>query len=208
MLFTQHALGDRVQGNWPAIIYPAAAIAAGGLSAPIWARMLRPALALGLALTFLVYLQAATPLLPVPAGIDPIARQLAGWDGLAERVDAIRRQAGAAFVAADDYGVAAELARALPPRVTVIGVDARWTLTDLPRAIPAGHVGILVRSAHRGSELDEPPWRNPTEIGETARKSGDATVELFRLYRVVMAGDSVPAVGPAAAMRRSRLARN
>ena len=194
VLFTQHALGDRVQGNWPAVIYPAAAVAAGGLSAPIWARMIQPALALGLAVTLLVYLQAGMAPLPVPADIDPITRQLAGWDALADRLDTIRRQAGADFVAADDYGVAAELARALPPHVAVIGVDGRWTLTDLPRAIPAGQVGILVRSAHRGSELDEPLWRNPTEIGETARKSGDATVELFKLYRVVMAGDRVAAV--------------
>ena len=114
MLFTQHALGDRVQGNWPAVIYPAAAIAAGGLSAPIWRRMLPPSIALGLGITLLVYLQAGTALLPVPAGVDPIARQLAGWDTLAVQVDAVRRQAGADFVAADQYGVAAELARTLP----------------------------------------------------------------------------------------------
>ncbi|HEX4172901.1 MAG TPA: glycosyltransferase family 39 protein, partial [Acetobacteraceae bacterium] len=30
-LFTQHAFGDRVQGNWPAIIYPAAVIGAAAL---------------------------------------------------------------------------------------------------------------------------------------------------------------------------------
>ena len=156
VLFTQHALGDRVQGNWPAVIYPAAAVAAGGLSAPDLGAhdAAGPGTRSGPHAAGVS--AGGMPLLPVPAGIDPIARQLAGWDGLADRVDAIRRQAGAAFVAADDYGVAAELARALPPRVTVIGVDGRWTLTDLPRAIPAGQVGILVRSAHRGSELDEP----------------------------------------------------
>jgi hypothetical protein len=31
LIFVQHASGDRVQGNWPAIIYPALAIAAGRL---------------------------------------------------------------------------------------------------------------------------------------------------------------------------------
>jgi 4-amino-4-deoxy-L-arabinose transferase-like glycosyltransferase len=31
LVFLQHATGGRVQGNWPAIIYPALAIAAGGL---------------------------------------------------------------------------------------------------------------------------------------------------------------------------------
>ena len=40
LVFLQHALGDRVQGNWPAILYPAAAIAAAGLTAPIWRKAL------------------------------------------------------------------------------------------------------------------------------------------------------------------------
>ena len=99
---------------------------------------MRPSVALGLAVTLLVYLQAGTALLPMPAGVDPIARQLAGWDALADQVDAVRRQAGAEFVAADEYGVAAELARTLPPGVTVIAVDTRWSLTDLSRAHPGG----------------------------------------------------------------------
>ena len=92
VLFIQHALGDRVQGNWPAVIYPAASIAAAGLSAPIWERLFRPAIALGLVVTLLVYLQAGVALLPLPAGIDPIARQLAGWDSLADQVDAVARR--------------------------------------------------------------------------------------------------------------------
>ena len=41
-VFVQHALGDRVQGNWPAILYPAAAVAAAGLGGPALAA---PALA-------------------------------------------------------------------------------------------------------------------------------------------------------------------
>src|SRR5690348_7246849 len=42
LVFLQHALGDRVQGNWPAIIYPALVVAAGGLEQirhtffPLW----------------------------------------------------------------------------------------------------------------------------------------------------------------------------
>ena len=194
VLFTQHALGDRVQGNWPAIIYPAAGVAAGALCAPIWTRMMRPSIALGLAITLLVYLQAATTLLPVPAGVDPIARQLAGWNTLAEQVDAVRRQVGADFVAADEYGVAAELARSLPRGVTVIGIGTRWSLTDLPRAIPEGQIGVLVRSTRRSSEFNEAAWPQPVETAQAARKRGDETVEAFRLYRVAMAGNGENAV--------------
>jgi len=175
-LFTEHALGDRVQGNWPAVIYPAAAVAAGGLRAPPWGRLMPPAIALGLGITLLVYLQASVPLLP--ANIDPIARQLAGWDAFAVEVEAARRQTGAGFVAADQYGVAAELARTLPNGVSVIGVDARWGQTDFPRAVVAGQVGILVSSAARHDS------EGLTEIGAVARRRGDATIEVLRLYRV------------------------
>ena len=94
VLFVQHALGDRVQGNWPAILYPAAAIAAAGLHSRRWLRLRWPAVALGLAITLLVYVQATSFVLPFPPRIDPIARELAGWDGLARSVDAARQAPG------------------------------------------------------------------------------------------------------------------
>ncbi len=55
LVFVQHAVGDRVQANWPAIIYPAATICAASLGWGLW----RPATALGLAVTALVYVQGA-----------------------------------------------------------------------------------------------------------------------------------------------------
>jgi 4-amino-4-deoxy-L-arabinose transferase-like glycosyltransferase len=187
-LFAEHALGDRVQGNWPAVIYPAAAIAAGGLRAPIWRRLMPAAIALGLGITLLVYLQAGVPLLP--AGMDPIARQLAGWNAFAVQVEAARQQAGADFVAADQYGVASELAHTMPSGASVIGVQSRWAQTGLPRADLAGQSGILVSSARRDSEPDPTPWSNLTEIGQVERRRGADAVELFRLYRVSAAANA------------------
>ncbi|MEJ0016583.1 MAG: glycosyltransferase family 39 protein [Acetobacteraceae bacterium] len=194
VLFTQHTLGNRVQGNWPAVIYPAAIIAAAGLLAPAWRRLTTPAVALGLGLTLLVYLQAGTALLPLPARLDPIAMQLSGWPGLAARIDAARLRAGATFVAADQYGVAAELARHLPPDVPVVGVEQRWTQIGLPRADVAGRTGLLIRSTRRGPELEGIPWPAPVEIGEVERQRDGEAVETFRLYRVVPAGNSAIAV--------------
>ena len=57
LILVQHALGDRVQANWPAILYPAAAIAATGLGRR-WQRLFAPAAILGLALTAVVWIQA------------------------------------------------------------------------------------------------------------------------------------------------------
>jgi 4-amino-4-deoxy-L-arabinose transferase-like glycosyltransferase len=180
-VFTQHAFGDRVQGNWPAIIYPAAAVAAAGLSALRWRRLFQPAIALGLAITALVYAQAWFAPFHIPPGVDPIALRLAGWDRLAVTVDTARRDSGADFVAVDQYGVAAELARGLPAPVPVIGVEPRWAWFNLPSASLAGRVGILVRSARRDADFDRSGWASVTELTVVAR----GAAEQFRLYRVV-----------------------
>jgi 4-amino-4-deoxy-L-arabinose transferase-like glycosyltransferase len=195
-VFTEHALGDRVQGNWPAILYPAAVIAAGGLRRRIWDRLLPAALALGLAITLLVYFQAGVRLLPLPASIDPIVRQLDGWDALAAQVaDAVRAQPDLVFVAADQYGVAAELARTLPADIPMIGVDGRWEQTGLPRIGVAGKIGILVSTARiAAGEPAAARWSYLTKIGTASRRRGSETVEVFWLYRVTGPDHAIAAV--------------
>jgi 4-amino-4-deoxy-L-arabinose transferase-like glycosyltransferase len=180
ILFLEHALGDRVQGNWPAIIYPAAAIGTVSLQAPAWRRLWSPAVILGFAITLLVYAQASFNLLPLPIRLDPIALILSGWDKFAGQISAIRQQAEATYIASDEYGVAAELAHALP--APVIGVDPRWSLMNLPHAAVAGQVGILV---HSGSgEPDRTPWSTMTELGDLTRG-----LQKFRVYRVTAAAN-------------------
>ena len=188
LLFIQHALGDRVQGNWPAIIYPAATLAAASLQTPVWRRLYPPAIVLGFGITLLVYLQTLLPL-PLPVRLDPIARQLDGWDTLAAQVDDVRRRQGAAFVAADQYGVAAELARELPAGVTVIGAEPRWELFTLPRANLGGQPGILVRSARRAPP-NTADWLSIVPSGHAQRSRGTQMIEDYRLYRVAPSGES------------------
>lgn len=190
-LFAQHALGDRVQGNWPAILYPAAALAAAGLDGPRWLRLRWPAVGLGLAITLLVYVQATSFALPIPARIDPIARQLAGWDGLARSVDAARRGQGAAFVGSDEYGVAAELARALPDDTPMLGVAPRWRLFRLPPADLRDAAGLLVR---RDGSRAPVGWREAHLAGEVARTGQGVVVQRLSLWRVEGALPSLPAV--------------
>jgi len=190
VLFLQHALGDRVQGNWPAILYPAASIAAAGLDTQRWIRWRKPAVALGFAITLLVYLQAATFALPLPARADPVARQLAGWPELARSVDAIRRAQGAACIASDEYGTAAELARALPPDVVALAVGRRWRLFSLPP--PPGNEGSCILVRRPGGS---PPagWRVADPLGGVSRISGTSTVQRFALWRVAEPLASLPA---------------
>jgi 4-amino-4-deoxy-L-arabinose transferase-like glycosyltransferase len=185
LVFMQHAIGDRVQGNWPAIIYPALAVAAGGLlpSRRWWIG----ASALGFAITALAYVQAATGLVPLPPRLDPIAMRLAGWDNLAAQVRMFQNSTGASYVAADGYALASELAWWLPADARVAGADERWKLTTLPAAPIAGKAGLLVRDARRTDPPDPTMWTSAQRIG-TATRGGMPGGD-FAVYRVTSGGD-------------------
>ena len=183
-VFMQHALGDRVQANWPAILYPAAALAAAGLAPRGWAL----ASLLGLALTAPVYLQAAAAPFALPRRLDVTLARLGGWGALSR--DVAGRVAGlgpVAFVAADEYGLAAELAwqaaagPGLPP---VVGVQPRWRLFTLPGAAIGGSTGLLLRSARRSGPPDPAAWSEAVALGRLARVRDGVTAEEYTLYRV------------------------
>jgi hypothetical protein len=180
-VFLQHALGDRVQANWPAILYPAASIAAVAYAGRWW----RPAAGLGFALTALVYVQAAAAPLRLPRALDVTLIRLGGWDGLVQQVAA----QNAGFVAADNYGLAAILAHGL--HGPVVGAEPRWDLFALPRAAIAGQTGLLVRSARRAGAPDPMPWQSITRIGTLVRARNGVVAETYELYRVVAAADMV-----------------
>jgi 4-amino-4-deoxy-L-arabinose transferase-like glycosyltransferase len=200
LVFIQHAFGDRVQGNWPAIIYPSAAIAAAGLMEPAWRRLHAPALALGLAITLIVYLQAIVAPLQLPIRFDLITLRLSGWHAFAAGIAAVRRQQGADFVVADQYGVAAELAFDLPADVPLVGIEPRWSRFDLPRPTLAGRTGILVRSARRAGDIDRDRWSEIADLGTVERSREGSTIETFHLFRVT----GQPGPEPAALLPRPR----
>jgi 4-amino-4-deoxy-L-arabinose transferase-like glycosyltransferase len=180
LVFVQHAFGDRVQGNWLAIIYPALAIAAGGMLVPT--RWWIGASGLGFAITALAYVQATTGWIPMPPRLDPIAIRLAGWEALARQVEASREATAAAYVAADGYALASELAWWLPAETPIVGTDARWALTTLPVASITGRPGLLVRDAGRYDRPDPAMWTDVEPIG-TAKRPG-APGPSFAVYRV------------------------
>ncbi len=175
-VFLQHAMGDRVQANWPAILFPAACIAAAAYAPRFW----RPAAALGFAISAIVYLQAATAILPLPRALDPTLIRLGGWDGLTRDLDAQH----ASFVAADNYGLAAILAQhGLSP---IIGDEARWVyFDDLPDAPIAGQTGLLIRSHRRNGPPNRAPWRTIIPAGTLSRSRDGVVAEDYDLFRVV-----------------------
>ena len=203
LVFAQHALGDRVQANWPSVIYPAAAIAAACLGGG-WVRWRRPAVALGLALTLVVWVQGALAPVALPMRADPTLMRVGGWQDLANSLTAMAAREGAQFVASDNYGHAALLALLVPPALPVLSVDARWSLFNLPAGAPVveGRTGLLLRSARRDDAPDPSNWASIARLGMLVRARDGMTAETFRLYRVV--GRSGEAVGrePMAVMPR------
>jgi 4-amino-4-deoxy-L-arabinose transferase-like glycosyltransferase len=194
LIFLWQATGSRVQGNWPVILYPAACIAAAAFTSARWQRA---GAALGTVLTALILIQAGFAPLALPRSADPTLARLGGWPELAREVEEARLQANAAFVAAEEYGLAAELALHLPPGVPVIAIGDRWDLFTLP-APPEGQGGIMLRSLRRG---DGPSlWPGAAPIGEITRSRNGIEAERYRLLRVeTPAGEQ-----PAALMPRPR----
>jgi 4-amino-4-deoxy-L-arabinose transferase-like glycosyltransferase len=187
LVFIQHAFGDRVQGNWPEVLYPAAVIAAAML--PLALRWLKPALAVGFVMTLLVYVQAIASPIPLGGVSDPTIRVLGGWAGLAEAVQSRARQTGALFVAIDEYGLGSELALRLPASMPVVADDPRWLLFNLPHpgiALAAGETGLLIRTTRRRTPPDARPWASMTDIGLLGRGRYGRIGETYRVYAVTV----------------------
>ena len=118
-VFVTHALGDRVQENWPAVVFPVLALAAIEAG-----RSVRWPVISGIALTVLVYGQAVFSPLPFPAAKDPIQRQTAGWPDLSQKLVALAQEMGASAFIADEYGLASQLA-SYQNSLPVLGSDPR-----------------------------------------------------------------------------------
>ncbi len=177
LVFVQHALGDRVQGNWPGVLYPGLAL--GAAMAAV--KLRRAGVALGLAIAGLLYVQAVAAPFRLPRWADPTLIRLGGWGTLAEQVSREELAAGAGYVVADEYGLASALTFRLG--TPVLGAETRWGLFALPRAAGAG-TGLLVRSDRRAGVPDPAIWPRVELLGSVARERGGIVAETYRLYRV------------------------
>jgi 4-amino-4-deoxy-L-arabinose transferase-like glycosyltransferase len=113
--FMYSAIQRRVEPNWPAIAYvPGVLLLAAHVTTSRWNRWMRAGIGLAGLMTVAIYVNAFTPILPVPARRDPAARAH-GWDDLARAVDSIyspRRSISSyrTWVVADRYQEASQLA--------------------------------------------------------------------------------------------------
>ena len=189
LVFVEHAFGDRVQGNWPAIIYPAAVIAAAGLRSPRWRRLYRPAVVLGLAITLAVYLQARSRCCRCRSGsIRPRCSWPVGrsWRRRSRRRDnatapASSQRTNTGWPASWPIGCrrrAGGGGRAALADVRPAGGGAGWPRGD---SYPQRPAGCAERQRAMGGA---------DPLGLVARQRNGQTVEQYRLYRVV--GGAMP----------------
>jgi 4-amino-4-deoxy-L-arabinose transferase-like glycosyltransferase len=201
-VFLQHALGGRVQANWPAVIYPGAAVAAAALASRWW----RPAAALGLAMAALVFLQAAIAPFALPRALDFTLLRMAGWSDLAGQVFVAEAREHAAFVVSEEYGLASELAFRMHEEVD--STDPRWRMFDVPRVSLAGRSGLLVLSDRDNRVPDRRLWASAELVGHMERGRHGVVAETYRLYRVTGRSGAAAARLPQPARVTAKLAQD
>ena len=148
--FIYSAMRRRVEANWPAPSYiPGVALLVSATMTDAWRRWLHRGVVLAAVMVALIYLDALTPILPLPARRDPLARN-AGWSDLARTVQAARaRSAGRTWVGADRYQDVGELAFHLPdhPQALCMCIGGRHNQYELwpsfPHVAAAGDALVL-----------------------------------------------------------------
>lgn len=183
-IFLEHTISDRVQSNWPAVIYPAACLAAAALGEKILLKWARPALGLGFGVTLLAYAQVLAAPFPIPAAMDPTALQLTGWRDFASQAAAVAATQNPAFITSDEYTTAAELAFYAQPgtAVPVAGFGARWSYLGIPPAAAlTGATGILV------TRRSDTPC--PIQLGTIQRQRGAAVIGTYKICRFTAPAD-------------------
>lgn len=127
LFFVYSATKRRVEANWPALAYVTAIVVfATHAGSAKWGRWSRIGITVAGFVTGATYVNTFTPVLPVPAAADPVARS-AGWDEYAalvqleveRRVSPSRR----VWIGTDRYQEASELAFHLPGKPTTFALN-------------------------------------------------------------------------------------
>ena len=183
-LFFVQAFFDRVQGDWPAILYPAAVVTAAAFS-PQWAKAWQwPSAAFGIAIALTLYTQTAFAVFPIPPKADMTLRRMAGWSAFAADIVTQARAVGASAVTSEDYGVASILAFELPSDVSLIAIGPRWQYFDVPvidSASLAGKAALLI--IDRRSDHSTAAFASLTPVTDVNRTRAGKTAETYHLFR-------------------------
>lgn len=146
-----HSLHDRVQGGWPAPIYPALAICAAMAAErfdakSVMGRLRAAAAPLGFAIILAALLYAV---LPLPSGRSDLAEPIRGWSRFEQRLEKLRIANGAQWVGTLSYGQAAELAAAHAIEAPVTQLTERERYAYETQTADLTKPGLVVDLARR-----------------------------------------------------------
>lgn len=188
-----HSLHARVQANWVAPLYPAAALMAAlaaqrieprpGRLAGVLRGLSRFVAPVGIGIGLLALVHAVTPIGGVVAKGDP-TKQLRGWDVLAAEIARKADAVGAKWIGTDSYGMTGELAFHLKDGPPVFQLAERIRYLHLPVPDPAllAEPALVVTLERRDDPADlVRRFGSVTPLGTLDRPDGHAR---YRLYRV------------------------
>jgi len=194
--FLIHSTHDRVQGNWLAPLYPAAAIlaadwvaevrraGASGLSALI-AKAALWAAPIGLAFAALAFAETLTGAVPL-GQVDPLAR-LEGFRALARDLDARARADNAAYVLTQGYALTSLMSYYGDQAIPVVQPEQRmrWIFEPAPPETLFAAPGLALGEPGRRFDLIlGMRFRKVEPAGLLERRGAGGTVEAYQLYRV------------------------
>jgi 4-amino-4-deoxy-L-arabinose transferase-like glycosyltransferase len=184
-----HALHSRVQGNWPAPLYPAFAICAAmywTAGAPWLHRVAIVGLGVGFACSALIYVHALHPLALSAYPRDPSA-QMRGWSAFADEVDRLRREHGACWIATSSYATTGQLAYHLRGRAPVAQLTEPLRYIHLPpmdpavRACPALYIELERRQSE---QLLRERFGRVESVGNLERAYAGVPLARYEVYRL------------------------
>lgn len=142
-----HVFHDRIQGNWPAPLYPGLILLAAAIAQSAsekWTWLCKAAAPLGIVLSL-----AALLYLALGQGLTGAAGLSLGWDRLSSQIVAKAQASGATWVATTDYDMQGELSYHVR-QIPVIGVSERdrYSWPSHEAALIASPALIVVTTKH------------------------------------------------------------
>ncbi|AEV35989.1 glycosyl transferase, family 39 [Pseudovibrio sp. FO-BEG1] len=193
-----HSLHSRVQGNWPAPMYPTLALFAGIVAAypPAnvgrWFKALAPtAVGLGVVLAGLVYVHAFTALNTSLGRKDP-THQMRGWQQIGDEVARLAKANDIDWVATTSYGLTGQMSNALKTSgLKVYGIPERMRYAMIPDNLqnPENSDMLYVTEERRDRSQKLKSNFNQVELLETIPREnkglfGKTAIENVRIYRL------------------------
>jgi hypothetical protein len=194
--FLLHSVHDRVQGNWLAPLYPAAAILAadwvaearradGSALSALTAKAALWAAPLGLLFATLAFAETLTGAVALgPA--NPLSR-LEGFRALAHDLDERARADGAAYVLTQGYALTSLMSFYGDPAIAVVQPEQRmrWIFEPMPPETLFAAPGLALGEPGRRFDLIlGMRFRNVERAGLLERRGAGGEVEAYELYQV------------------------